>query len=234
MRLQKYIAKCGVASRRKAEEMIKSGLISVNGKIVSEMGIKIDVEKDIVKFRNQIIHLENKTMVILINKPEGYVSTTDDQFGRKTVLDIIPNITERLYPIGRLDYNSCGLLLLTNDGELTYRLTHPKHHISKVYRVHVDKTFKIEDKMKFEKGLIIDEYLTKPSELIIEDEKMLKITLYEGRNRQIRKMLEQLGYDILKLERIQIGDIFDNDLSPGKYRYLSENEVMELRREFSD
>ncbi len=234
MRLQKYIAKCGVASRRKAEEMIKSGLISVNGKIVSEMGIKIDVEKDIVKFKNQIIHLENKTMVILINKPEGYVSTTDDQFGRKTVLDIIPNITERLYPIGRLDYNSCGLLLLTNDGELTYRLTHPKHHISKVYRVHLDKTFKIEDKMKFEKGLIIDEYLTKPSKLIIEDEKILKITLYEGRNRQIRKMLEQLGYDILKLERIQIGDIFDNDLSPGKHRYLSENEVMELRREFND
>jgi 23S rRNA pseudouridine2605 synthase len=234
MRLQKYIAKCGVASRRKAEEMIKSGLISVNGKIVSEMGIKIDVEKDIVKFKNQIIHLENKTMVILINKPEGYVSTTDDQFGRKTVLDIIPNITERLYPIGRLDYNSCGLLLLTNDGELTYRLTHPKHHISKVYRVHLDKAFKIEDKMKFEKGLIIDEYLTKPSKLIIEDEKILKITLYEGRNRQIRKMLEQLGYDILKLERIQIGDIFDNDLSPGKYRYLSENEVMELRREFND
>ncbi|MEA3423833.1 MAG: pseudouridine synthase [Bacillota bacterium] len=198
------------------------------------MGIKIDMDEDIVKFKNQTIHLENKTIVVLINKPEGYVSTTDDQFGRKTVLDIMPNITERLYPIGRLDYNSCGLLLLTNDGELTYQLTHPKHHISKVYRVYVDNNFKIEDKLKFEEGLFIDDYLTKPSNLIIEDEKILRITLYEGRNRQIRKMLGQLGYDILKLERIQIGDIFDDDLSPGKYRYLSENEVMKLRREFND
>lgn len=234
MRLQKYIAKCGVASRRKAEEMIKNGLISVNGKIITEMGIKIDIYKDIVKLNNEIIRFENKTIVILINKPEGYVSTTDDQFGRKTVLDIIPDITERLYPVGRLDYYSCGLLLLTNDGELTYNLTHPKHHISKVYRVHIDKVFRIEDKSKFEKGLVIDEYLTKPSELIIENNKTLKITLYEGRNRQIRKMLEQLGYNILKLERIQIGDIYDINLNSGEYRYLSEDEVSRLRREFND
>jgi len=234
MRLQKYIAKCGIASRRKAEEMIKNGLISVNGKIVSEMGIKIDSKTDIVKFREQIIKLEDKTIVILINKPVGYVSTTNDQFGRKTVLDIIPDITERLYPIGRLDYNSCGLLLLTNDGELTYQLTHPKHHISKIYRVNVDKTFQIDDKQNFERGLSIDGYMTKPSKLIIEDNKVLNITLYEGRNRQIRKMLEQLGYDILKLERIQIGEIFDNELNPGEYRYLSENEIIKLRRETDD
>ncbi|MBN2260886.1 MAG: rRNA pseudouridine synthase [Clostridiales bacterium] len=234
MRLQKYIAKCGVASRRKAESLIADGRVSLNGQTITEMGILVDPDNDIVKVNDKLISIEKRKIVLLVNKPEGYVSTSNDQFNRKTVLDIIPDFKERLYPIGRLDYDSCGLLLLTNDGDLTYKLTHPKHHISKIYSVEIDHEFIESDKIKFERGFELEGYITKPSKVIVRSNKIIEITLYEGRNRQIRKMLELLGYSVIKLERIQIGNIKDSNLKSGQYRYLNEQEILELRRNFDD
>ena len=229
MRLQKYIAKCGVTSRRKAEKLILDGKISVDGIVITEMGYIIDEFKSIVTYEEKQIRLEKERIVILINKPIGYVSTVDDQFNRNTVIDLIPDIEERLYPIGRLDYNSSGLLLLTNDGDLTYRLTHPKHDVSKIYMVKINSMFTIEDKLEFEKGIIIDGYKTKSSELLIIEsttyESLLEITLHEGRNNQIRKMLNELGHEVVSLERIQIGKLKDSSLAIGNYRYLTKEEI---------
>ncbi len=235
MRLQKYLAKAGIASRRKSEALILEGRVKVNGVIVKEMGIIIDQSKDIVLFDDNKVALEKNQLVILLNKPKGYVSTVNDQFDRKTVIELIPDIKERLYPIGRLDYYSSGLLLLTNDGDLTYQLTHPKHHVSKVYRVKVDTTFRDEDIERFENGLEIDGYMTQKALLeVLErypNQSILKITLNEGRNRQIRKMLEVLNYNVVDLERIMIGNLADPNLKPGQYRYLSETEINELKGE---
>jgi len=232
MRLHKYLAMCGVASRRQSEELIKNGKIKVNDKIVTQMGCEIDIDKDEIKFNDAVITKEEK-IYILLNKPEGYVSTVNDQFDRKTVLDLINDVTFRIYPVGRLDYNSCGLLLLTNDGDLAYKLTHPKNHIEKTYIVKIMGGVSLEHKKSFENGLIIDGYLTKPTKLTIlesnDNFSILKITLYEGRNRQIRKMLEQLGYEVISLERIKIGLLEDKDLKKGEYRTLTEKEIELIR-----
>ena len=235
MRLQKFLAKAGIASRRKSESLILEGRVKVNGAIVKEMGIIIDPSKDIVLFDNSKVTIEKNQIVILLNKPKGYVSTVDDQFDRKTVIHLIPDIKERLYPIGRLDYYSSGLLLLTNDGDLTYQLTHPKHHVSKVYRVTIDSTFQDSDIERFENGLVIDGYKTQKALLKVimryPNQTILEITLNEGRNRQIRKMLEILNYKVVDLERIMIGNLKDTNLKSGEYRFLSEEEINALKGE---
>lgn len=232
MRLHKYLAICGVASRRQSEELIKSGKIKVNDKIVTQMGCEIDVDKDEVKFNDTIIIKEEK-IYILLNKPEGYISTVNDQFNRKSILDLLDEVKCRIYPVGRLDYNSCGLLLLTNDGDLAYKLTHPKNHVEKTYIVKIIGRISEINKEKFESGLVIDGYLTKPTKLKIidsnDDFSIIKITLYEGRNRQIRKMLQQLGYEVASLERIKIGSLEDKNLKKGEYRFLTEKEIELLR-----
>lgn len=235
MRLQKFLAKAGIASRRKSEALILQGRVKVNGVVVKEMGIVVDPTKDIVLFDESEVAIEKNQLVILLNKPKGYVSTVDDQFDRKTVIDLIPDIKERLYPIGRLDYYSSGLLLLTNDGDLTYQLTHPKHHVSKVYRVTVDSVFQDSDIERFENGLVIDGYKTQKALLKVvkryPNQTILEITLNEGRNRQIRKMLELLNYEVIALERIMIGNLKDLNLKPGQYRFLDEKEINELKGE---
>lgn len=233
VRLQKFLADCGVCSRRKAEEYILSGKVKVNNNIVTELGTKVDEMKDKVYFNNKLVNIENSKVYIMLNKPEGCVTTAKEQFNRKTVFDYI-NIKERVVPVGRLDYDTSGLLLLTNDGDLTYKLTHPKHSIKKVY---IAKVYGVPNKKKldtFKKGIIIDGYKTLPSniEIIEKDNKysVLKIIITEGRNRQVRKMCEAIGHRVASLKRIAIEDLSIGDLKVGEYRYLTKKEVKYLKK----
>ncbi len=233
VRLQKFLADCGVCSRRKAEEYILSGKVKVNNNIVTELGTKVDEIKDKVYFNNKLVNIENSKVYIMLNKPEGCVTTAKEQFNRKTVFDYI-NIKERVVPVGRLDYDTSGLLLLTNDGDLTYKLTHPKHSIKKVY---IAKVYGVPNKKKldtFKKGIIIDGYKTLPSniEIIEKDNKysVLKIIITEGRNRQVRKMCEAIGHRVASLKRIAIEDLSIGDLKVGEYRYLTKKEVKYLKK----
>lgn len=228
LRLQKYLAEAGIASRRKAEELILNGRVSVNGKVVLELGTKVDDEKDYVEFDGKKVFKEQKNIYIIFHKPEGCVTTVSDQFNRKTVLDYI-DTNERIYPVGRLDYDTSGLLIMTNDGSLTYTLTHPKHNVEKVYIAEVDKVPSKDDILKFENGLIIDGYKTAKAKLDILKRKgrgaSLRIVIHEGRNRQVRKMCAEIGCNVLKLKRVAIGKIELGELRKGSYRELNEKEV---------
>ncbi len=233
VRLQKYLAEAGIASRRKSEELILSGRVSVNGKIVSELGVKVDCEKDVIEFDGKRIFKNKKYVYIIFNKPEGCVSTVKDQFGRKTVLSCLKDIKERVYPVGRLDYDTSGLLILTNDGELTYTLTHPKHNVSKTYIAKVDKIPPKDAVDKFKKGIVIDGYKTAPASLKIikKDEKsaVLEIIIHEGRNRQVRKMCAAVGCKVLRLKRVAVGNIKIDGLKKEEYRFLNDEEVRYLK-----
>lgn len=230
MRLQKYMAMAGVASRRKSEELISQGKVKVNGKVITEMGFDVDEFSDDVSVSNQLIEIERRQVYILLNKPTGYITSAKDQFGRKTVLDLVASINERVYPVGRLDYDTSGLLLLTNDGELTNKLTHPKHDVSKTYLAKVKGVPTAEELQKFEKGIVIDGKPTKAATIaiakIFQKNALLEITITEGRNRQVRKMCEAIGHDVITLQRTKIGKIeLDAELALGKWRYLTKKEV---------
>lgn len=233
MRLQKFIALSGVASRRKAEEFIKMGRVKVNGKIVDEMGIKVDPEVDRVSFDNKDINISGNMVYVVLNKPEGYVTTSSDQFNRPAVLDLIKGVSERIYPVGRLDYNTSGLLLLTNDGELTQKITHPSGHISKTYVCKIKGIITDEEMDRFKKGVDIGGYVTAPAKIkLIKKYKnncSVRITIREGKNRQIRRMMDALGHPVIKLERISIGKIYLEDLQKGKWRYLTKEEKKYLK-----
>ncbi len=238
MRINKFIASTGVASRRKAEEMIKEGRISVNGKLVTELGIQIDENIDLVYLDGIEINIKDeKKIYILLNKPEGYITTTNDQFGRKSVVDLITKVKERIYPVGRLDYETSGLLLMTNDGDLTYRITHPKYEIDKVYIASVKGIPTEEEIKKFEGGLEIEHYITSRASLDvikIDREKnyaVCKVTIHEGHNRQVRKMFEKIDHPVMNLKRVQLGNLNLGDLKPGQYRYLTDKEVNYLKTE---
>jgi 23S rRNA pseudouridine2605 synthase len=227
------MALCGVASRRKSDELIKNKKVKVNGDIVDELGLDIDINKDIVEVNGEKIYLEDKKVYLMLNKPEGYVTTVKDQFNRKKVLDLVKNIDERIYPIGRLDYETSGLLLLTNDGKLTYKLTHPKHEIVKTY-IGKLKGIPSESKIKeFEKGLKIEDYTTAPAKFkIIKKDKnssICEMKIYEGKNRQIRKMCRAIGHPVLSLKRVSMGNIKLGNLKNGEWRYLTEDEIKYLK-----
>nr|WP_207669183.1 pseudouridine synthase [Natranaerovirga pectinivora] len=232
MRLQKYLADAGIASRRKAEELILAGLIKVNDKVVKELGTKINSEKDVVKYKNKPVGEKEKFIYLLLNKPVGYISSVTDPRKRKTVIDLIKE-KERVFPVGRLDYESEGLLIITNDGELTYRLTHPKHHIPKTYMVKV-KGFPTDDKLaKLRKGLDLGEYRTSKTDIRIakkyKNDTVVEVVLYEGKNRQIRKMFDHIGHPVNSLRRIAIGKIEIEDLKVGEYRKLTKEEIKYLK-----
>jgi len=233
VRLQKYLAEAGIASRRKSEELILNGRISVNGKIVSELGTKVDGENDIIEFDGKRVFKDKKYVYIIFNKPEGCVTTVKDQFDRKTVLSYFKDIKERIYPVGRLDYDTSGLLILTNDGELTYTLTHPKHNVSKTYIARVDKAPSKDDVLKFKNGIVIDGYKTAPAvlKIIKKEEKgaVLQIIINEGRNRQVRKMCAAVGCAVLRLKRVAVGNIKLGGLKKGEYRFLNDKEVKYLK-----
>ena len=234
-RLQKYLANCGVASRRKCEEYIKQGKIKVNGEIVTELGTKINPEKDIIEFENKKIKQNSKNIYILLNKPIGYVTTADDQFGRDTVLDLV-KVRERIVPVGRLDMYTSGALILTNDGDFVYKVTHPKHEIEKTYTVTVKGIVQNSEVEQLRQGVKIEEYITKPAKVKIlktdteKDISRLEITIHEGKNRQVRKMCEAVGRKVLALHRSKIGNIGVKDLELGKWRYLNSKEVEQLTK----
>lgn len=234
-RLQKYLANCGVASRRKCEEYIKQGKIKVNGEIVTELGTKINPEKDIIEFENKRIKENSKHIYILLNKPIGYVTTVDDQFGRDTVLDLV-KVRERIVPVGRLDMYTSGALILTNDGDFVYKVTHPKHEIEKTYTVTVKGIVQNREVEQLRQGVKIEEYTTKPAKVKIlktdteKDISRLEITIHEGKNRQVRKMCEAVGRKVLALHRSKIGNIGVKDLELGKWRYLNSKEVEQLTK----
>jgi len=233
MRLQKYLAEAGIASRRKAEELIIAGKIKVNGVTVTELGTKVDDTKDEVYYNGKLVKNSEKLVYIMLNKPEGYVTTVKDQFDRPTVMDLIKGVKERVVPVGRLDYDTSGLLLLTNDGELTYKLTHPSKMVEKTYMA---KLFgKPEDKhiREFRYGLQIDSGMTQPAKLeIVEDLGkycMCKITITEGKNRQVRKMCDAIKHPVATLKRVGTGEIELGDLKKGAWRYLTDKEISYLK-----
>ncbi len=228
IRLQKYLADSGISSRRKAEEYILAGRVKVNGEVVNILGTKVDDEKDKVYFDNKLLKQEEKKIYLMLNKPEGYVTTVKDQFERKTVMDLIKDVSYRVVPIGRLDYDTSGLLLFTNDGDIVYKLTHPKHNIDKIYEAKIKGIPSKEEIKSFENGLYIENYKTSKAKLeIIKIEKdisTVRITIHEGKNRQVRKMCEKIGHSVIKLKRISIGNLKLGNLPVGEYRILNKKE----------
>jgi pseudouridine synthase len=230
-RLQKYIARCGITSRRKAEELILKGNVKVNGKVVRELGSKIDPDKDIVYVNDKRIYEKDKNIYIKLYKPEGYVTTVKDQFNRKTVIDLI-NIKERIYPVGRLDYNTSGLLLLTNDGDLANKLMHPKYKIYKTYEADVKGYISKSALVRLEKGIIIDNFKTAPAKVRLLKSgsvSTVEISIYEGKNRQVRKMFEAVGHKVIKLKRTAFGSINLQGLKEGQWEYLTKDEIKFLK-----
>lgn len=235
IRLQKYIADCGITSRRKAEELIKQGKIKVNGQIVYELGTKINPQKDIVLYQDKKIKEKQKNVYILLNKPIGYVTTVKDQFERPSVLDLV-KVKQRVVPVGRLDMYTSGALILTNDGDFVYQVTHPKHEIDKTYTVTIKGIVTEQDVELLKNGVKIEDYTTKPAKVKIlktdleKNTSRLEITIHEGKNRQIRKMCEAVGYPVLALHRSKISGIGVKDLPLGKWRFLSKQEVERILR----
>lgn len=231
-RLQKYMASCGIASRRKCEELILQGKVKVNDVLITELGTKINIEKDIVKYNGKIIKPEEEKVYIMLNKPEGYITSVKDEKGRKTVLDIV-KVKQRIYPIGRLDYDSSGLLLLTNDGDIYNKIIHPRVKINKKYLVNIKGSLSEEDIKKLKTGINIGDYVTAPACVKVISEKentsLVEITIHEGKNRQIRRMCSALNHDVLTLKRISIGEIKLGYLNRGEYRYLTEKELSYLK-----
>ncbi len=235
VRLQKFMAEQGVASRRKSEDLIRAGKVKVNGH-VAEIGMKINPRKDLVTVGKQkLTNVKNRKMVyIMLNKPRGYVTTVSDELGRKTVMDLLPDFGCRIYPVGRLDKDSEGLLLLTNDGSFTNCMTHPSHEYAKVYRVTVRPAVNDEILFNLRNGIEIDGRKTAPCEVTVlteeENRVVLEFILHEGRNRQIRKMCESQGLEVARLKRISIGPIKLGMLKQGDYKELSEQDVKKLLR----
>ena len=233
IRLQKYMAGCGVASRRASELLIAGGRVTVNGKTVTEPGAKIDDARDAVCVDGKPAVPPRAHTYVLLNKPVGYVTTARDQFGRPAVTDLVKSIPARLFPVGRLDYDTAGLLLLTDDGDLTYALTHPKHEVPKEYRATVQGSPNPAALARFRKGIALDGRLTAPAEIGVlrrgKGEADVRVTITEGRNRQVRRMLAAVGHEVVSLTRVRIGSLTLGDLEPGAHRFLTEEEVRALR-----
>jgi pseudouridine synthase len=236
IRLNKFIAEAGICSRRQADLLIKSGRVSLNGKIITELGIKINTAKDIVTIDNKIISIQNQPFIYLIlNKPRGILTTVKDPFNRPTVMNLIHDMRERVYPVGRLDQDSEGLLLFTNDGELANRLIHPRHKIKKLYQVWVQGQPTASDIEHLRQGIPIDSRMTLPCRIqrlhTDETSTQFEIEIREGRKRQIRRMFQAIGHEVIRLKRIQIGPIKLGRLPVGKWRYLREYEIQAIKKE---
>lgn len=231
IRLQKYLSECGVASRRKAEEYIAQGRVKVNGR-PAKIGDKVDPKRDKIVFAGKRVINQTKKMYIMLNKPRGYVTTTSDEFDRKCVTDLVADAGQKLYPVGRLDKDSEGLLLLTNDGEFANLLTHPSRHVSKTYRVTVRGKVTEEHLTQLSAGVVIDGERTLPCDVNVigrgEDRTVLNFVIYQGRNRQIRKMCEAVGLTVIRLKRTMIAGVKLGMLKTGSWRELNEKEMKHL------
>ncbi len=232
MRLQKFLALGGIASRRGAEGLIAEGKVQVNGRVVTEMGFQVDPERDTVTYENKQVKIEQTLVYVLMNKPTGYVTTVQDQFNRRKVTDLV-KVPQRIFPVGRLDYNTSGLLLLTNDGELTYRLTHPKFKVEKVYSALIKGDPTQEALASFERGLAIEDYVTSPAKIKVLSRgasSRVAITIREGRNRQVRKMCDAIGHPVIELKRIKLGKLTLGNLKEGQWRFLTQGEIEYLKK----
>ena len=233
MRLQKYLASCGVASRRNAEQMILDGCVSVNGEIVRVLGTQVDELSDTVQVDDCIVRPETEKHYLAYNKPVGEVTTVSDPEGRATVMDRFRDYPVRLFPVGRLDYDSEGLLLLTNDGDLMNKVLHPSFEIQKSYLTKVSNNVSDQEIRMLRKGVIIDGKLTSPAEVrLIRHDTFstdLLITIHEGRNRQVRKMIEAVGHQVVRLKRVRFGPVQLGDLPSGMWRKLTDEEIQKLR-----
>ena len=231
LRLNKFLANAGVCSRREADEFIQAGLVTVNGQVVTELGTKI-LRTDEVKFHDAVVSLEKKVYVLL-NKPKDYVTTSDDPQQRKTVMDLVKDVCpERIYPVGRLDRNTTGVLLLTNDGDLASKLTHPKFLKKKVYHVHLDKNLTAHDMQQISEGITLEDGEIKADAVAYADERdksQVGIEIHSGKNRIVRRIFESLGYRVTKLDRVQFAGLTKKNLRRGDWRFLTEKEVDMLR-----
>ena len=231
MRINKYLAECGVASRRKSEELVLAGKVTVDGKKVTELSTDVDIENSRVTVNGQIVHPINKHIYLKMNKPKGYVCTTSDDKGRKTVLDLLPEKyrDKRIFPVGRLDYDTEGLLILTTDGDLSQKLSHPSHEITKTYVAKVEGIVPEADLAKLRKGVMIDGVMTKKCKVkaLEKDERFsrIEVTISEGRNRQVRKMFESVEKEVVFLKRVSIGEIRLGGVTRGTVRELRPDEI---------
>lgn len=233
-RLQKYMARAGVGSRRYCEELIREGRVKVNGKVVTELGTRVDPAKDLVEVDDRLIQPKQENIYFMLNKPAGFITSATDKYGRSTVFDLLGGISDRVFPVGRLDYDTEGLLLLTNDGELAFRLTHPRYKVKKRYIAEItghpsDKS--IDD---LRKGIMLDDGKTAPAEISVTQQTgtstFVDITIHEGRKRQIRRMFLAIGHKVIFLKRIAIHDVSLDNLSLGNFRPLTHQEVEVLYR----
>lgn len=232
MRINKYIAQAGFASRRKADELVLNGNVKVNGLTLKEPGYDV-VEGDVVEVNGRRIEAEEKKVYILLNKPVGYVTTVSDDKERLTVMDLVRDVDARIFPVGRLDYNTSGMLILTNDGDFAYRLTHPKHQMNKTYRARVAGVLSNEKCARLRNGVDIGGFVTSKAKVNIvkgvQRSTIVDITIHEGKNRQVRKMFKAVGNNVQELERIAIGDVRLGRLAVGHYRKLTKEEVEYLK-----
>ena len=232
MRINKYIAQAGVASRRKADELIAAGNVKVNGLVLKEPGYDV-VEGDVVEVNGRRIQAEEKKVYILLNKPIGYVTTVSDDKERPTVMDLVRDVDARIFPVGRLDYNTSGMLIMTNDGDFAYKVTHPKHELTKTYRARVAGVLSTEKVWKLRNGVDIGGFVTSKARVDVikglPKSTIVDITIHEGKNRQVRKMFKAVGNNVQELERIAIGNIRLGRLAEGHYRKLTKEEIEYLK-----
>jgi 23S rRNA pseudouridine2605 synthase len=232
IRLNRYIANSGVCSRRKADELIIAGVVSVNGEVVTELGTRVDPSKDEIRYNGERLKRE-KMVYILLNKPKDYITTTEDPQERRTVMELVAKATrERIYPVGRLDRNTTGLLLLTNDGNLSEKLAHPRNNIRKIYHVELSKNLTQGDLNKIAFGLELEDGLIKPDEVTYvqgASKREIGIQIHSGKNRIVRRIFEHLGYEVVKLDRVIYANLTKKDLPRGRWRYLEEKEITQLK-----
>nr|WP_240775603.1 pseudouridine synthase [Sphingobacterium psychroaquaticum] len=232
MRLNRYISNSGICSRRKADELIESGVVTVNGEAVTELGTKVDPAKDEIRYNGERLKRE-KMVYILLNKPKDYITTTDDPQERRTVMHLVAKATkERIYPVGRLDRNTTGLLLLTNDGNLAEKLSHPRNNISKIYNVELNKNLTQGDFNKIEFGIELEDGLIKPDDLSYvqgASKREVGIQIHSGKNRIVRRIFESLGYEVVKLDRVVYANLTKKDLPRGRWRYLEDRELVQIK-----
>ncbi len=233
-RIQKILSKCGIASRRQAEEMIREGLVKVNG-VPAMLGMKADLAKDHIKVKGKLIGAVQTRVYLAFHKPVNCLTSSNEAEGRPTVRDYLKRVKAQVFPVGRLDFNSEGLLIITNDGELAHAILHPENRVPKTYRVKIDGVLNDRDRIKLEKGIMLEDGLTAPARVrVVKKLKVnswIDITIHEGRKRQVRRMLQSVGHPVSRLVRTRINGLSLGTLKPGEYRYLSHDEIEKLRRE---
>lgn len=234
MRLNKYLSKCGVASRRKADRLIQQGRVSINGEKIAELGVIIDENRDEVSIDGKMVTLPPEPVYVMLNKPRGFVTSLKDEYGRKTVTELVKNVGQRVYPVGRLDLDTEGVLLLTDDGELAYRLTHPKFQIRKVYVATVKGAFPPELVARFEEGIELEDgfVATAKGKLLSSQDKFstLQLELTEGRKREVRRLCRMLGFPVQQLKRTKFGGLSCEGMKVGSWRYLNRKEIDRLKK----